>query len=60
MERGKLIKRKEYNEIRCQAAAALGNLKDAESLAGLQRACESSNQQLASTARQALRQRTEV
>ena len=60
MERGKLVKRKEYNEIRCQAAAALGNLKDAESLAALQRACQSSNQQLASTARQALRQRTEV
>nr|WP_320114154.1 HEAT repeat domain-containing protein [uncultured Desulfuromonas sp.] len=59
VERGKLVKRKEYNEIRCQAAAAMGNLSDPESLAALQRASESSNQKLASTARQALRQRSE-
>ena len=58
VERGKWIKRKEYNEIRCQAAAALGNLSDNDSLAALQKACDSSNQQLASVARQALRQRT--
>ncbi|EAT17165.1 HEAT repeat-containing protein [Desulfuromonas acetoxidans] len=59
VERGKLVKRKEYNEIRCQAAAAMGNLSDPESLAALQRASDSSNQKLASTARQALRQRSE-
>ena len=53
VERGKWIKRKEYNEIRCQAAAAMGTLRDADSLAALQRAAESSNQQLASPARQA-------
>jgi len=59
VNRGKLVKRKEYNEIRCQAAAAMGNLSDPESFAALQRASESSNQKLASTARQALRQRSE-
>lgn len=57
LHRLKLLKRAEYMEIRCQAAAALGNFSDSESLRALQRTSKSSHRNLATVARQALRQR---
>ncbi|MEA3465796.1 MAG: HEAT repeat domain-containing protein [Thermodesulfobacteriota bacterium] len=55
MQRFKLLKRKEYNEIRCQAASALGHFNDADSLKALEKASNSAQRNLATAARQALR-----
>lgn len=55
----KFIKRKEYNEIRCQAALALGRFDDEKSLAVLKKHANASQRNLSSAARQALRLRNE-
>jgi HEAT repeat protein len=60
LQRIKIIKRKEYNEIRCQAATALGRFSDSKSLKALHQAGKSSQRQVAMAAKQALRQRGEV
>lgn len=60
LEKIKLFKRKEYNEIRCQAALALGRFDDDKSLAILKKYAKSSQRNLSSSARQALRQRNEA
>ena len=57
MQRPKLISRQEYNEIRCIAATALGKFKDPQSFTALEKAAKSTKRQLATAARQALRQR---
>ncbi len=57
LQRIKLLKRAEYVEIRCQAAAALSSFGDSDSLRALQRASKSTQRTLATAARQALRQR---
>ena len=60
LQRFKLLKRKEYNEIRCQAASALGHFNDLDSLKALEKASDSSQRNLATAARQALRLRGTV
>ena len=60
MQRFKLFKRNEYNEIRCQAASALGHFNDAASLNALKKTSNSPQRNLATAARQALRLRDEV
>lgn len=59
LQRIKLLKRAEYMEIRCQAAAALSSFGDRDSLLALQRASRSAQHNLATAAKQALRQRGE-
>lgn len=59
LQRTKIFKRKEYLEIRCQAALALGRFDDEQSLLALQKYAKSSQRNLSSAARQALRQRNE-
>lgn len=59
LDKIKFIKRKEYNEIRCQAALALSRFNDEKSLAVLKKYLKSSQRNLSTAARQALRQRNE-
>lgn len=59
LKRFKFIKRNEYIEIRCQAALALGRFSDDKSLAVLKKHANSSQRNLSSAARQALRLRNE-
>jgi hypothetical protein len=59
LQKIKFIKRKEYTEIRCQAALALGRFDDDKSLAVLKKYAKSSQRNLSSAARQALRLRNE-
>lgn len=58
LHRFKFFKRREYNEIRCQAITALGRLHDADSLAELERLSKTGSRHLVSAARQALRTRS--
>ena len=60
LQRAKFLKRKDYNEIRCQAALALSRFDDYESLTALKRTANSSQRNLASASRQALRLRNET
>ncbi|OEU72687.1 MAG: hypothetical protein BA874_04810 [Desulfuromonadales bacterium C00003068] len=59
LQKVKFVKRKEYTEIRCQAALALGRFDDEKSLAVLKKYAKSSQRNLSSAARQALRLRNE-
>ncbi|OQY25242.1 MAG: hypothetical protein B6I37_01850 [Desulfobacteraceae bacterium 4572_35.2] len=59
LQKIKFIKRKEYTEIRCQAALALGRFDDDKSRAVLKKYAKSSQRNLSSAARQALRLRNE-
>lgn len=59
LQKTKIIKRNEYNEIRCQAATALSHFKDEASLKALQRASKGHQRTLATAARHALRLRGE-
>lgn len=60
LKRIKILKRAEYNEIRCQAATSLANFSDSASLKALQQASKSRQRTLATAARQAQRLRGEA
>lgn len=60
LQRPKFFKRREYIDIRCQAALALGRFDDPQSLKALKKALNSSHRNLASASKQALRLRNEV